>query len=145
MAVSKAHLEETLNSRRAEGLDKDGNPYRILVVDDSLAMRQFVIRFLKSEAYDICGEASNGEEAVKLYNELRPHLVTMDVNMPKMDGITALGKIMAIDPKAKIVMLTSENNKATVFKAVKQGAKNYIVKPPDRKDVLEKVKFALSE
>ena len=115
----------------------------VLIVDDSMVMRKMIAQIIKSEAYDIVAEARNGKEAVELYQQHNPDVVTMDINMPEMDGITALNKILEINPKAIVVMLTSEGEKSTVVEAVSKGAKNYIVKPPERSNVLEKLRKAL--
>ncbi len=134
-----------INRREPIGIDKNGKPYRVLVVDDSTVMRKIVTQILRSEAFEIVSEASNGEEGVEMYNEYKPHLVTMDINMPIMDGLTALKKILSIDPAARVVMLTSESEQKMVLEAIQSGAKNYVVKPPDRAILLEKVKASLGK
>jgi len=134
-----------INKRDPIGLDKTGAPYKVLVVDDSTVMRKIVTQILRSEAFEIVAEASNGEEGVEMFRESRPNLVTMDVNMPIMDGLTALKKILEIDPTARVVMLTSESEQKMVLEAIQSGAKNYVVKPPDRVLLLEKVKASLSK
>lgn len=134
-----------INKREPIGIGKGGTPYRILVVDDSTVMRKIVTQILRSEAFDVVAEGSNGEEGIELYKEHRPDLVTMDVNMPIMDGLTALKKIIEVDAAARIVMLTSESEQKMVLEAIQSGAKNYVVKPPDRTVLLEKVKASLTK
>ncbi len=136
-------IASSLNTKPPDGLDRQGKPYRVLVVDDSKVMRIMIVQFLRSESYEIAAEAENGSQAVTLYTEHKPDIVTMDVNMPVMDGMQALQKIMEIDNTAKIVMLTSEGQKENIVTAIKMGAKNYIVKPPERRMVLEKIKYAI--
>jgi two-component system, chemotaxis family, chemotaxis protein CheY len=75
-----------------------------------------------------------------MYKTLRPNIVTMDVEMPYLNGIDALGQILAIDPNAVVVMLTNEKEKYTVAKIIKAGAKDYIVKPIKRQIILEKLR-----
>jgi len=133
----------SINKREAQGLNKSGQSYRVLVVDDSTVMRKIVSQILRSESYDVIAEASNGEEAIEEYKALKPDLVTLDINMPIMDGLTALSKILEADPEAKVVMLTSESEQKMVLKAIQNGAKNYVVKPPEREIFLEKVKNSL--
>lgn len=133
-----------INSKKPEGISTMEKPYRILVADDSTTMREIVGQHLKSEMYEICGEAANGQEAVELYKELDPDAVTMDINMPVMDGVDALKQILAYDKNARIVMLTSEGQRKTVIDAIKVGARGYIVKPPNKTIVCEKVKYAIN-
>jgi two-component system chemotaxis response regulator CheY len=140
---AKDNIMESLNKKRPEGLNKLDQSYKVLVVDDSSTMRRIIIQQLKSEAYEICGEASNGEEALQLYKEKDPDIVTLDINMPIMDGIEALKRILEYNKNARIVMLTSEGQKETVIDAISLGAKGYIVKPPNKVKVCESVKKAL--
>jgi two-component system chemotaxis response regulator CheY len=133
-----------INSKKPDGMNAMEKPFRILVADDSTTMRKIVGQHLKSEMYEICGEAANGQEAVELYKELDPDAVTLDINMPLMDGIEALKAILEFDRDARIVMLTSEGQRETVIDAIKMGARGYIVKPPNKAIVCEKVKYAIT-
>ena len=117
---------------------------RILVVDDTMFMRTLLKNILFSGSHDIVGEAENGEDAVEKYKALKPDLVTMDVVMPKMNGIEALKAIMAADPNAKIVMCTAVGQEQMVKLAIKTGAKGYIVKPFQAPKVLEEVNNVLN-
>jgi two-component system chemotaxis response regulator CheY len=111
-------------------------PTKILVVDDASFMRTVLKDIIKGNglASDIV-EAGDGVEGVKAYQAQKPDLVTMDVNMPKADGVQALRAIMKIDPTAKVVMVTSVEQKQIVQDAMKLGARDYIVKPFDRSNV----------
>ena len=106
---------------------------KILVVDDASFMRTLLKDILKSNglATEIL-EANDGVEGVKAYQKHKPDLVTMDVNMPRADGIQALRAIMKINPTAKVVMVTSIEQKEIVQDAIKMGARDYVVKPFDR-------------
>lgn len=143
MPLKSDEFLSNINRRDPQGIDRSGNPYRVIVVDDSTVMRKIICQVLKSEMYDIVGEASNGQEGVELYMELRPNLVTMDINMPIMNGLDALREILTKDPNARVVMLTSESEQKMVLEAIQAGAKNYVVKPPDRQILLDKVKASL--
>ncbi|MGW7345000.1 response regulator [Streptomyces sp. NPDC054854] len=90
--------------------------------------------------------AGDGEEAVNTYKKLGDtiDLVTMDVTLPKMDGITALEKIIEFDKTARVVMVSAIGSQDAVKKALMAGAKNYVVKPLDRKKVLERIAPALA-
>jgi len=136
-------ISTQVRQRRPDGLNKAGKPYRVLVVDDSSTMRRIVIQHLKSEAYDICAEATTGQEAIDRFKELSPDVVTLDINMPVMDGFAALTAIMEYDKLARVVMLTSEGEKTAVLQAIGAGAKGYVVKPPVRVKLCEAVKKAL--
>ncbi|MGC8971028.1 MAG: response regulator [bacterium] len=116
---------------------------KILIVDDAAFMRMMLKNILSQNGYEIIGEASNGLEAVNLYKELKPDLVTMDITMPEMDGITAVKEIKKIDPEARIIMCSAMGQQAMVIESIQAGAKDFVVKPfqPDR--VLEAVRKVL--
>ncbi len=118
------------------------NP-RILIVDDAQFMRKLLADILKKGGYEICGEASNGDEAVKLYKELSPDLVTMDIVMPDKSGIDAIREIISYDPNAKIVVVSAMGQQPLVLEAIQAGAKDYIVKPFQPSRVLEAMERVL--
>ena len=109
---------------------------RILIIDDASFMRNVLKDIIKSNglASEIF-EAGDGIEGVKAFQKIRPDLVTMDVNMPRADGIQALRAILKIDPLAKVIMITSVEEKHIVQDAIKLGARDYVVKPFDRANV----------
>lgn len=117
---------------------------RILIVDDAAFMRMMIRDILTQNGFEIVGEAENGRAAVEKFQDLHPDLITMDITMPEMDGITAVKEIKKIDPGASIVMCSAMGQQAMVIDAIEAGAKDFIVKPfqPDR--VLEAVRKALS-
>ncbi|PIE98573.1 MAG: two-component system response regulator [Treponema sp.] len=128
------------------GTKKDGTPYKVLVVDDSIFVTKQLNQILTSEGYEVVEIALDGLAGVENYKALCPNvdLVTMDITMPKMDGITALEKIMEFDKNAKVVMISALGKEELVKKALLLGAKNYIVKPLDRKKVLERISSVLN-
>ena len=109
---------------------------KILIVDDASFMRSVLKDIIKSNglATEIF-EAGDGIEGVKTFLKIKPDLVTMDVNMPKADGIQALRAILKIDPTAKVIMISSVEEKHIVQDAIKLGARDYVVKPFDRSNV----------
>jgi two-component system chemotaxis response regulator CheY len=117
---------------------------RILIVDDTMFMRTLLKNILFSGGHDIVGEAADGVEALARYQELKPDLVTMDVVMPKVNGIEALKAIKAADPSAKVIMCTAVGQEQMVKLAVKSGARGYIVKPFQAPKVLDEIKNVLS-
>lgn len=102
---------------------------KVLVVDDAAFMRVSIKKMLSSNGYEIVGEAENGEIAIQKYQELSPDIVTMDITMPEMDGLTGLKKILEINPGANIVMISAMGQESMVREAVLTGAKGFIVKP----------------
>ena len=116
---------------------------RVLVVDDAAFMRKMVSDALAKGGHEVVGEAGNGTEAVERFQELGPELTTLDITMPEKDGLEALKEIMALDPKARVVMCSALGQESKVLQAIKSGAKDFVVKPfqPDR--VLEAVSKAL--
>ena len=137
----------SINERAPEGVKADGSPFRVLVVDDSMFVAKQIGQILTSEGYEIVATAGDGLDGVEKYKELCPNvdLVTMDITMPKMDGITALEQIMAFDKNARVVMISALGKEELVKKAILLGAKNYIVKPLDRKKVLERISSVLGK
>ena len=135
----------SLNQKEPEGIGPDGKPYRILIVDSMFVKKQLG-QILTSEGFELVGAAGDGEEAIELYKEHHPNvdLVTMDITMPGMDGLTALERIVAFDPEAKIIMVSALGKQDLVKKSFMLGAKNYIVKPLDRKKVLERISRVLA-
>jgi len=117
---------------------------RILITDDALFMRVTLKNILSQNGFEVCGEAQNGVESVKLYQELKPDLVTMDITMPEMDGISALKEIRSKDPNAIIIMCTAMGQKNMVVEAIQAGAKDFIVKPFQPERVLEAVNKLLA-
>lgn len=136
----------SLNEKDPEGLKPDGTPYRVMIVDDSMFVAKQLGQILTSAGFDVVATAGNGEEALNRYKELFPNLdlVTMDITMPKMDGVTALTKIIEFDKNAVVVMISALGKNDLVKNSLMIGAKNYIVKPLDRKKVLERVLLALN-
>ena len=109
---------------------------KVLIVDDASFMRTVLKDIVRSNglASEIL-EADDGVDGVKKFQQHKPDLVTMDVNMPRADGIQALRAIMKINPGAKVVMVTSVEQKEIVQDAMKLGARDYVVKPFDRSNV----------
>jgi len=118
---------------------------RVLIVDDAAFMRMMIKNVLTQNGYEVAGEASNGQEALVLYEKAKPDLVTLDITMPEMDGIQTLKELLKMDPSANIVMVTAMGQQQLVIEAIQMGAKDFVVKPfqPDR--LIEAVRKALGD
>jgi two-component system chemotaxis response regulator CheY len=109
---------------------------RLLVVDDALFMRKMICGVAAEAGWEVVGEAANGAEAVSLYRERRPDLVTMDLVMPEMGGLEALRQIRDFDPEARVVVVTALDQKQALMDSIREGAMDFIVKPFERERVL---------
>ncbi|PYZ91618.1 two-component system response regulator [Salipaludibacillus keqinensis] len=117
---------------------------KLLITDDAAFMRMTLKKMVTDAGYEVVGEAENGQQAVDLYSEHRPDLVTMDITMPEMNGIDALDKIKSLDPKAKVVMCSAMGQQNMVVDAIQKGAIDFIVKPFDENRIKEALEKALS-
>ncbi len=102
---------------------------RVLIVDDAAFMRTSLKMMLERNGFEVIGEAENGEIAIKKYQTLSPDIVTMDITMPKMDGIKSLQAIRAINKNANIVVVSAMGKEELVREAIICGAKGFILKP----------------
>ncbi|MFP4016974.1 MAG: response regulator [Halanaerobiales bacterium] len=112
---------------------------RVMVVDDAAFMRLNLKNILK-DTYEVVGEAQNGQEAVTMYQDLKPDIVTMDITMPVMDGLEAIRAIKKVDSDAKIIVCSAMGQQKMIIEAIEAGAKDFIVKPFKEARVLEAVK-----
>lgn len=118
---------------------------KILIVDDSRMSRKMLRTILEGSGHEIAGEAVNGQEGVKLYQELKPDVVTLDITMPEMDGISCLKAIKEQDAKAKVVMITAAGQSSKLMEALKAGAKEFICKPYEAEQVVNAIDEVLKE
>jgi two-component system chemotaxis response regulator CheY len=104
-----------------------------LVVDDAAIMRMR-LRDILEPCYDIVAEAADGEEALELYFQRRPDFITLDITMPRTDGINALRRLIEADPTARVIIVSAIGQKRIVLNALDMGASDFIIKPfdPDR-------------
>ena len=133
--------QDPTRSTSDSGVEKE-HP-RVVVAEDEALIRLDLVELLEEHGYEIVGQASDGEEAVRLANELEPDLVVMDVKMPKMDGITAADKI-AEDRICAVVMLTAYSQRDLIKRAKEAGAMAYVVKPFDASDVIPAIEIAMA-
>ncbi|MDR3301242.1 MAG: response regulator [Spirochaetaceae bacterium] len=129
------------NEKPPAGAKPGGGAYRVLVVDDSMFIAKQLGQILSSDGFEVADTAGDGAQGVEKYKAGGGtiDLVTMDITMPVMDGVSALEKILEFDKEAKVIMVSALGKEDVVKKCLLTGAKSYIVKPLDRKKVLERV------
>lgn len=114
---------------------------RILLVDDHFVVRLGLVDLLSTEpGFEVVGEASDGEEALAVYTNLRPDVVVMDFELPKLDGPEAVAAIRREDPAACILMLTVSEAEESVWRAVEAGASGYVLKSAPREEIVAAVR-----
>lgn len=102
---------------------------RVLIVDDALIVRRRIREIAEASGWIVAGEASDGKQAVSLYEKEKPDLVTLDIVMPELDGVEALKQIMTYDPDARVVMVSAVNQRDKLAECIQSGAVDFIVKP----------------
>ena len=112
----------------------------VLVVDDSALIRKILIKMLNENGYQVVGEAANGAEGVELYKDLEPDIVTLDITMPVMDGVTALKMIKEHNPEAVVAMISAAGQKDKLMDALKEGAELFFTKPFSEQEVISCLK-----
>lgn len=118
---------------------------KILIVDDAAFMRMMLADIFVEKGYKIAGEAENGEDALGLYKELKPDLVTMDIVMPGEGGIAAIKQILKDDPEAKILVVSALGQEALIKESIEAGALGFVIKPFKPEKVIEEVENILGE
>jgi DNA-binding NarL/FixJ family response regulator len=109
---------------------------RILVTDDHPVVRAGLSGMLSGEPdFEVVGEAQNGKEAVAFVGELKPDVVLMDLRMPEMDGVTAIGHIKSDHPDVHILVLTTYESDADILRAIETGATGYLLKDTPREEL----------
>lgn len=105
---------------------------KLLIVDDSAIIRSRIARILSDsrlKSIDVVGMAQNGMEAISLFLQNTPDIVTMDITMPKMDGVDCTEKMISLYPECNILVISALSDKATALKALKKGARGFLYKP----------------
>ena len=102
---------------------------KIMVVDDTLFMRTLIKTILRKAGHIVVAEAKDGDEACRKYMMYKPDLVTMDITMHGMNGLEAVKEIVSYDKNARVIMVSAMSQKNMVIRALKNGAKHFIIKP----------------
>ena len=118
-------------------------PIRVLITDDHLIVREGLRLILETvEGIDIVGEATDGAECLRLVPELRPDVILMDLQMPRMDGIAAIGHLRREYPEVAIVILTTFNEDDLMIRGLQAGARGYLLKDTSRENLLDTIHAA---
>ena len=122
----------------------DGIRIRVLAADDHPVVRAGITAMLAYELdIDVVGTASNGAEAVALFESMRPDVVLMDLQMPKLDGVSAIRAIRTIDPDARVIALTTYEGDADIHRALSAGACAYLIKDAMIEQLIAAIRSAL--
>jgi len=117
-----------------------GNVIRIVLADDHPVVREGLASILKAKDIKVVGQASDGEEACRLYDKLSPDILVLDLRMPKKDGLQAVNELMSRIPKPRIIVMTTYEGEEDVRRALSAGAKGYVLKGTKREEILETVR-----
>ncbi len=123
--------------------ERSDRPRRVLIAEDEAIIRLDLKEMLEEEGFDVVGEASDGDAAVRLANERRPDLVIMDIKMPGLDGLAAADRIVKEELGA-VLILTAFSQKDLVQRAADSGAMGYLVKPFQKSDLVPAIDIALA-
>ena len=118
---------------------------RLMLADDHRMLREGLRRSLTDEGFDVIGEASDGDEAVRLADSLRPDVILMDVTMPDVDGVEATRRIHQQHPEIRVVMLTMHADQSVIAEALRAGASGYLVKDCSTDEIADAVRMAAND
>ena len=104
-------------------------PMKLMIVDDSNIMRRRIERSQQFEELQLVGTAGNGVDAIELFKRTDPDVVTMDLTMPRMDGIECIGRLVELKPEVRILVISALADKATAVEAMERGANGFLNKP----------------
>ena len=128
-------------NQRDEIVSTDSNPIRILAVDDHPLLRQGIVGLIADQPdMTMVGQASNGREAIQQFRTQHPDVTLMDIQMPEMNGLDALISIRNEFPEARVIMLTTYSGDVQVLRALKAGARAYLLKNSLHKELLETIR-----
>jgi orotidine-5'-phosphate decarboxylase len=129
LIIGRSLLEADNPVKYLASVEKKITTKKLMIVDDSSIIRRIIKRHVDEYNLEIVGEASNGEMALEIFKRKRPDIVTMDIVMPKLDGLSVIKEMTKLDKNVKIIAVTSLADKATGIEAIKLGAKSYVTKP----------------
>ena len=112
-------------------------PLKLMIVDDSNIIRSKITRTLSQHHMEVVATASNGEEAISLFARTTPDVVTMDLTMPRMDGLECIRALRKLNSRVHILVVSALADKATAIQALKEGAQGFLCKPFSESDLTE--------
>jgi len=116
-----------------------------VVTDDALFMRVLLRKMLEQNPdFEVVAEACNGLEAIDAAKKYQPHIMTLDITMPVMDGIHAVPEIMRVSPMTRIIMVTAMGQQSMVVEAIKHGAKDFVIKPFEKSRVYQAIQNVMA-
>ena len=118
---------------------------KMMIVDDSNIMRRRIERSQQIDRLEVVGSARNGREAIELFQQTRPHVVTMDLTMPEMDGIECVERLVQMSPDVLILVVSALADKATAVEAIQRGANGFLCKPFTDRQLNDALQELLSE
>jgi two-component system chemotaxis response regulator CheY len=113
--------------------------YKIMIVDDSFIIRTIIESANNTEKYELVAMACDGHQAIEQYLKHQPHIITMDLTMPHMDGIECIENLMLLNPDLQILVVSALNDEATGIKALKKGAAGFVTKPFTDEQICEAI------
>lgn len=145
--MKSSHDFPSINRKIPDGLKPGGRPYKVMVVDHKEFHKKQLISVLESESYEIVATASNGEEALQVYDQHKKDLdlITTSLDMPVLDGYAFLYELSKKNPKAKIVFISEDTTKGVVQDLLDMGAADFILKPIERVRILQRLKMVLNK
>ncbi len=120
------------------------NNKKILIVDDAMLMRLMLRDIFEGNGYQVVGEAEDADQALELYKETHPDLVTMDITLTTSSGIEAISKILSYDSNARIIVISALEQRKVIMEALRLGARDFIIKPFEEERVLSSTMDVLS-
>ena len=116
---------------------------RVLVVDDAIFVRAAVKKYVEKAGHEVVGEGADGQEAIEVFEEVRPDAVIMDITMPRMSGLEALQAIKNIDKNVKVIMCSAMGQQDSIATAIQYGATDFVIKPFTEEQIVAKIKQVL--
>lgn len=118
---------------------------KFMIVDDSEVIRTKIKHVLDAESFEIVGSAKDGIEAMEQFQKYQPDVITMDLTMPRMDGLETVKRIVDIDPDVRILVVSALADKATLIQAMKLGAYGFLCKPFNDADLFEAIEELIED
>ncbi len=118
---------------------------KVMIVDDAKFMRALIKKALEDAGFEVVGEADTGESAIRIFKEVKPDIVTLDIVMPDKSGIDVLKEILSISPNTKVIMISAMGQTDMISEALSIGAKDYVVKPFQPQTLVDVIKRVLEQ